>query len=225
MTELTSRFTQAVEYARVAHRGQTRKGTTIPYTSHLLAVASLVLEHGGDEDQAIAGLLHDVIEDCGANHEAVIRAQFGDGVAEIVVACTDGTAEGKKEHADLEAKRLDWTRRKLAYLEHLGETPTRMLLVSGCDKLHNARSILIDMEDRNVGTKVFSRFTGGREGTLANYQSLANIFSRRGSPVAAQLESVVARMHKLAGDAVREPLLPPRATGERDVVTEDRLRG
>lgn len=222
MVALTKRFTEAVDYARVAHAAQTRKGSDIPYLSHLLGVASLVLDHGGDEDQVIAGLLHDVIEDCGAEHEAAIRSQFGDAVAEIVVACTDGTAESKADHADPESKRIDWTRRKLTYLAHLADAPDRVLLVSGCDKLHNARAILIDLEDRTVGTKVFGRFTGGRERTLAYYQSLANIFARRGSPVAAQLESVVQRLHKLAGDAVREPLLPMRVTAERDALPEHR---
>ena len=92
---LTGRFTRAVDYARIAHAGQVRKGTSIPYLTHLLGVATLVIEHGGSEDQAIAGLLHDLLEDCGAHHEAIIRAEFGDAVADIVLACTDGTAEGK----------------------------------------------------------------------------------------------------------------------------------
>ena len=206
MTILSERFSRAVDYARIAHAHQVRKGSGIPYLYHLLAVASLVLEHGGNEDQAIAGLLHDVVEDCGSEHADRVRAEFGDHVAQIVIDCTDGTAEGKAAHADPEAKRRDWMARKLAYLEHLAHAPESTLLVSGCDKLHNARAILIDLEDRTVGQAVFARFTGGREGTLAYYQSLANIFSRRNVPVATQLESVVGRMHQLAGNAVREPL-------------------
>lgn len=93
MTVLTDRFTRAVDHARIAHAAQLRKGSVIPYLYHLLGVASLVIEFGGDEDQAIAGLLHDTLEDCGEAHEPIIRAQFGDRVADIVVACTDGTAE------------------------------------------------------------------------------------------------------------------------------------
>ena len=116
MTALTDRFTRAVDYARVAHADQVRKGTDIPYLTHLLGVAVLVIEHGGSEDQAIAGLLHDTIEDCGQAHEAIIRATFGDKVADIVVACTDGTAEGKGSLADPEAKRRDWLQRKQRYL-------------------------------------------------------------------------------------------------------------
>ncbi|MGB2788605.1 MAG: HD domain-containing protein, partial [Dokdonella sp.] len=105
MTILTKRFTDALDYARVAHAAQVRKGSSIPYLYHLLGVASLVIEFGGDEDQAIAGLLHDVIEDCGEPHRALVRAQFGDAVADIVEDCTDGSAESKASHTDIEAKR------------------------------------------------------------------------------------------------------------------------
>jgi (p)ppGpp synthase/HD superfamily hydrolase len=111
MTALTDRFSCAVDYARIAHAAQFRKGSHIPYIYHLLGVASLVIEFGGSEDQAIAGLLHDTLEDCGASHEAAIREQFGDAVADIVKDCTDGTAEGKASHTDPEAKRRDWIER------------------------------------------------------------------------------------------------------------------
>lgn len=121
-----------------------------------------MIEFGGSEDQAIAGLLHDVIEDCGEAHELIIRAQFGHAVADIVRACTDGTAEGKATHATHEAKREDWMARKRAYLAHLECAQDDVLLVSGCDKLHNARAIVQDLEDPEVGVKVFDRFTGGR---------------------------------------------------------------
>jgi len=169
MTALTDRFTRAVDYARIAHATQCRKGSNIPYLYHLLGVASLVIEFGGNEDQVIAGLLHDTIEDCGAEHETTIRAQFGEAVADIVQACTDGTAEGKAAHTDPEAKRRDWIERKLAYLAHLKTAPDQTLLVSACDKLHNARAIVQDLEDPDVGTRVFDRFTGGRDGTLGYY--------------------------------------------------------
>jgi (p)ppGpp synthase/HD superfamily hydrolase len=163
MTVLTDRFTRAVDYARIAHAAQVRKGTTIPYLTHLLSVATLVIEHGGNEDQAIAGLLHDLIEDCGEAHEPIIRAQFGDTVARIVRACTDGTAEGKGEHTTIEAKRTDWLRRKGQYLKHLAEADDEVLLVSGCDKLHNALAIVADLENPIVGPRVFDRFTGGEQ--------------------------------------------------------------
>jgi (p)ppGpp synthase/HD superfamily hydrolase len=206
MTVLTDRFARAVDYARIAHAAQVRKGTKIPYITHLLAVATLVIEYGGSEDQAIAGLLHDTIEDCGQAHAAIIRAQFGDAVADIVVACTDGTAEGKSSLADAEAKRRDWMERKLDYLAHLEHAPDDVLLVSGCDKLHNARAVVHDLEDPTVGHAVFGRFKGGKAGTLGNYESLYRSLQARGCKVAPMLDAVVGRMHVLAGDATRMPL-------------------
>jgi (p)ppGpp synthase/HD superfamily hydrolase len=206
MTVLTDRFTRAVDYARIAHAAQVRKGTNIPYITHLLSVATLVIEYGGTEDQAIAGLLHDTIEDCGEAHEAMIRAQFGDGVADIVRACTDGTAEGKASHTDAEAKRRDWMERKRAYLAHLADASDEVLLVSACDKLHNARAVVQDLEDPVVGMKVFERFKGGVEGTLGYYQSLCEILTRRGVRAARQLGAVVERMHHLAGVELRVAL-------------------
>jgi len=198
MTVLTERFTRAVDYARIAHAGQVRKGTDIPYLTHLLGVAALVIEHGGDEDQAIAGLLHDTIEDCGEAHAAIIRATFGDRVADIVEACTDGTAEGKGGHVDAEAKRQDWLRRKQQYLAHLGHAPDEVLLVSGSDKLHNALSVVADLENPGVGKAVFERFTGGRDGTLWYYASLSRVLAERTSPLAKRVGKAVDRMHALA---------------------------
>ena len=206
MTVLTDRFARAVDYARIAHAAQVRKGTTIPYITHLLGVATLVIEFGGTEDQAIAGLLHDTIEDCGEAHEAMIRAQFGDAVADIVRACTDGTAEGKAAHTDADAKRRDWLQRKRVYLAHLEAAADEVLLVSGCDKLYNARAITQDATNPDVGVGVFNRFTGGTEGTLGYYESLARLFSHRGSPVAAILDAEVERMHALAGVRERKTL-------------------
>lgn len=206
MTAITDRFTRAVEYARIAHADQVRKGTQTPYLTHLLAVATLVIEHGGSEDQAIAGLLHDCIEDCGEAHEAVIREQFGDTVARIVRACTDGTAEGKSEHATPEARQADWLRRKQYYLKHLAEADDEVLLVSGCDKLHNARAIVQDLENPSVGMQVFARFKGGIDGTLGYYQSLLELLSARRSPIAPYLDVAIEQMHCLVGGKARIPL-------------------
>lgn len=194
MTLLTERYTRAVDYARVAHANHYRKGSGIPYIYHLLAVSSLVIEFGGNEDQAIAGLLHDVIEDCGAAHGPRIRAEFGDNVGRIVEACTDGTAEGKANHADREARRLDWVRRKEAYLQHLAEADDEVLLVSGCDKLHNARAIVQDLQDPEVGINVFERFTGKREGTLWYYRSVGRFFTSRGNGIAKAMGSAIDQM-------------------------------
>jgi (p)ppGpp synthase/HD superfamily hydrolase len=200
---LSERFTAAVDYARIAHAGQTRKGTAIPYLQHLLAVASLVLEHGGDEDQAIAGLLHDVLEDCGEAHAGVIGERFGERVLAIVLGCTDGTAEGKAGLDDGIARRRDWLRRKQAYLAHLAHASDDMLLVSGCDKLHNARAIVGDLQRPDIGQGVFARFTGGRDGTLTYYRLLADLFTQRGAGMAVALEREVERMYALAGEQPR----------------------
>lgn len=212
MTILTARYSAGVDYARSAHALHYRKGTSIPYLYHLLGVSSLVLEYGGNEDQAIAGLLHDVLEDCGAEHETSIRAQFGDAVATIVLDCTDGTAGSKSAATTQEAKFADWQRRKQAYLTHLSETAATSLLVSACDKLHNARAIVSDLQG-DAGIAVFDRFTACRDGTLQYYENLARIFlkhdaaqSPRFHELAREFDRTVAAMHALAGAASRHPL-------------------
>lgn len=181
------RLSTALDYAAAAHQSQVRKGTTIPYLSHLIGVTSLVLEHGGDEDQAIAGLLHDVLEDCGLQHEEAIRDAFGDRVLEIVRACTDGVPDSHGE-------KPPWRERKAAYLKHLADAPEDALLVSACDKLHNARAIATDLAG---GIDVFARFTGRRGGTLWYYRSLVQIFAARlggDRPLVLDLAATVARM-------------------------------
>lgn len=204
---LTTRFTEAVDYAREHHRGQTRKGTRIPYLHHLLGVASLVLEYEGDEDLTIAALLHDLIEDCGIAHETAVRERFGARVADIVLACTDATEEAKAALTTKEEKRAGWRRRKLEYLAHLQVASEDALLVSCCDKLHNARAIVSDLEDPAVGDAVFDRFTAGREGTLAYYHSIGEVYTHREIRAAPALERAVHRMHELTQVSVRKPLV------------------
>lgn len=130
---LTARISQALALAVEAHDGQKRKGTAIPYIAHPMAVASIALEHGADEEQAMAALLHDAVEDGGPQYAILIRNQFGDRVADIVEGCTDGVrdANGIKEA---------WKPRKERYLVHLKEASDDVLLVSGSDKLHNAKA-------------------------------------------------------------------------------------
>ena len=198
MTQLTQRFSEAVDYARDAHGSQVRMGSNIPYLYHLLAVSSLVLEYGGNEDQAIAGLLHDVLEDCGEHHAEEIQQRFGTAVLAIVRDCTDGTAKQKAEVAP-EDKRVNWWKRKLAHVAHLRKEDEASLLVSGCDKLHNALAILTDLEDPQVGQKVFDRFTGGKDGTLRYYESIARLLQDRGAPMTRRFRAVVERMHERAG--------------------------
>jgi (p)ppGpp synthase/HD superfamily hydrolase len=204
--DLSKKFAEAVDYAREQHAEQTRKGSGIPYLYHLLGVASLVLEYGGDEDQAIAGMLHDVVEDCGSQHESIVRERFGDRVADIVLACTDGTEESKAAATTPEAKFENWRQRKLAYLKHLRSEKADALLVSCCDKLHNARAIVTDLENPEIGRRVFERFTGKRDGTLRYYHSISEIFTRRKVRPAAALAAVVRRMHALAGSRIQNVL-------------------
>ncbi len=163
---LTDRFDEAFRYAHSLHRDQTRKGTSIPYISHLMTVAALVVEHGGNEDQAIAALLHDAVEDQGgAETLAKIGTDFGDAVAAIVSDCTDAWTEPKPP----------WRARKEAYLAALPGKPAQSLLVSLADKTHNAEAILFDY--RVLGDRLWGRFNGGADGTRWYYSALADVFS------------------------------------------------
>ena len=165
VVEVGPRFLRAFLFAAEQHSGQTRKASTIPYIAHLLGVASLVLEAGGDEDLAIAALLHDVVEDCGgAPMLKQVRRRFGKRVAHVVDGCTDADTEPK----------APWRERKEKYLRHLKTADADTLLVSAADKLNNIRSILSDY--RAIGESVWSRFNAGREGTLWYYRTLRDQF-------------------------------------------------
>jgi len=163
--KLGPRFLRAFNFAAEKHAGQTRKASTIPYVAHLMGVSSLVLEFGGDEDLAIAALLHDVVEDCGgAPMLEEVRRRFGPKVAKIVDGCTDSDTY----------PRPPWRERKEAYIQHLRIADADTRLVSAADKLNNVRSILSDY--REVGESVWARFQGGREGTLWYYRALLEEF-------------------------------------------------
>ena len=165
--KLGPRFAEAFLFAAEKHAGQTRKTTTVPYIGHLMGVASLVLEFGGDEDMAIAGLLHDVVEDCGGGPMLnEVTQWFGERVAKIVDGCTDSDVEPKPP----------WRERKESYLRHLKDADAETRLVSAADKLNNVRSILSD--HREFGEVIWQRFNGGREGTLWYYRSLVQEFER-----------------------------------------------
>lgn len=170
------------------HATQVRKGTTIPYAAHLLGVASIALEHGADEDEAIAALLHDAVEDQGGQPVLDrIREQFGDRVADIVHGCTDADATPKPP----------WRERKEAYIAHIAHAPQSTRLVSASDKLHNARAILLDY--RTHGEALWDRFRGGRAGTLWYYRSLVEAFRAQGStPLVDELARTVAEIERLS---------------------------
>jgi (p)ppGpp synthase/HD superfamily hydrolase len=188
MTQLSARFEDALTLATRLHDGQTRKDTVTPYIAHLMAVAGLVLEQGGSEDQAIAALLHDAIEDQG--HKVTldeIRQRFGAAVAQIVDGCTDARVLPKPP----------WRERKQAFIAYLRDAPAAVRLVAAADKLHNARTILNDY--RRVGEAVWERFNGGKAGTLWYYRALVETLQMAGpTPLVQELDRVVSELERLA---------------------------
>lgn len=185
---LTERFAYATVYAAEVHAGQVRKGTGIPYVSHLIEVAALVLAHGGDEDEAIAALLHDAPEDAGGlDRLEDIRSRFGGRVAGIVDGCTDTYVSPKPP----------WRARKEAYLERLPGLSDSALLVSAADKVANVRAIIDDY--RLIGDELWGRFAGGRD-TLWYYRAAADAFLSTGrSALFEKLDRLVTDLHRLAG--------------------------
>jgi (p)ppGpp synthase/HD superfamily hydrolase len=185
---LGTRFQRALSYAARLHATQFRKGTTRPYVAHLLGVTSTVLTHGGDEDEAIAALLHDAVEDQGGKPRLrEIRRKFGERVARIVEGCTDADTEPKPP----------WLERKKQYLQHLRDADFSTRLVSAADKLYNAREILSDL--RTHPDSVWSRFKGGKEGTLWYYDEVAKILRAGGpSELVEELDRVVAELRTAA---------------------------
>jgi (p)ppGpp synthase/HD superfamily hydrolase len=195
---LTDRFETALAYAARVHRQQRRKGTDIPYVGHLLIVAGLVIEDGGDEDEAIAALLHDAVEDQGGEPRLEdIRARFGARVAAIVDGCTDTDKVPKPP----------WQARKQAYLEHLDTASAAVRRVSAADKLHNARAILADYGVH--GEALWSRFNASRDEIVWYYRSLADTFQRRGpASLATQLDAVVTALEHLIRGRASGPSEP-----------------
>ena len=188
--KLGPRFLRAFAFAAEKHAGQVRKASTTPYIAHLMGVASLVLEFGGDEDSAIAALLHDVVEDCGgAPMLKEVRRRFGPRVAKVVEGCTDADTYPKPP----------WRLRKEKYIRHLRNADADTRLVSCADKLNNIRSILSDY--RAIGEAVWSRFNGGREGTLWYYRTLRDTFLRRKmNRISRDFDLAVRELERLSGD-------------------------
>jgi (p)ppGpp synthase/HD superfamily hydrolase len=184
----SDRLDAAFALTRKLHHGQTRKGSDIPYLSHLLAVAAIVGEHGGDEDQLIAALLHDAVEDQGGRPLLdQIRAQFGPRVAGLVEACTDAFDHPKPP----------WKERKLAYLARIPAAPLDARLVIAADKIHNLRSMIADYQ--SVGNDLWSRFTASREETLWYYNSVVRELALNWQhPALEELRTVFSQFHTLA---------------------------
>lgn len=189
MTTLTARFEDALHYANELHGTQRRKGNDMPYMSHLLGVASIVLDDGGDEDEAIAALLHDAAEDHGGRPRLEeIRSRYGDKVARIVEHCTDSWTQPKEP----------WVERKQRYAEHAATLPQDALRVSAADKVHNTYTILRDL--RNVGEGVWARFNAKPDDVLQYYVSLVRAFNKAGGgPLVRELERIVNAIRREMG--------------------------
>jgi (p)ppGpp synthase/HD superfamily hydrolase len=191
MPSLGPRFEEALVYATRLHAGQTRKKTGRPYIGHLLGVTALVLQYGTDEDEAIAALLHDAVEDCGGRPRlGEIRARFGERVARIVEGCTDSFEQDPQ-------RKPPWRARKEQYIAHVRTAEPSVRLVSVADKVHNAREILADV--RAHGDAIWSRFTGRKEGSLWYYRALVGAF-RDGwaHPLVDELDRTVSELERLA---------------------------
>jgi (p)ppGpp synthase/HD superfamily hydrolase len=189
MATLTERFDAAVQFAREVHAGQTRKGTTMPYIGHLLGVSSIVLDNGGNEDEAIAALLHDAAEDQGGRTRLEeIRSRFGDTVAKIVEDCTDSWETPKRP----------WAERKRAYAERARTLPPSSLRVSIADKVHNSYAILRDL--RNEGDAVWKRFNAAPDDVIAYYQALVRAYREAGGgKLVDELERIVRGIEREMG--------------------------
>jgi (p)ppGpp synthase/HD superfamily hydrolase len=197
-TAIGPRFASAVEWVAELHGGQTRKGTGVPYVAHLLEVAALVLHDGGGESEAIAGLLHDAIEDAGVKPKK-IRRRYGRKVVRIVKACTE-TVDGElptKSKARRDAS--TWRQRKQEAIDHLAAdgVPLPVLRVKGADALANARSIVVEL--RRNGPEVWQRFHAGAIEQLWYYRSITVILvARHPGALSDELRATVTEMEELS---------------------------
>jgi len=188
MVVLGQRFSDALCLANALHAGQQRKVSGVPYISHVLAVASLVIENDGTEDEAIAALLHDAVEDCGGLQTLdAIRVRFGEAVAGIVLGCSD----------TVETPKPPWRERKEHHLLQLASAEGSVKLVSIADKLHNVRSSLRDLAAR--GSLFWESFSGGREGVVWYLSELLRIYEQSTvpAPLVAELADSLQRLQAL----------------------------
>ena len=183
---LTSRFEEALVFATQLHAKQTRKGTAIPYIAHLLAVASMVITHGGNEDEAIAALLHDAVEDQGGRPTLKrIRGRFGEKVASIVAGCTDAYVEPKPP----------WKERKEKYLAHLRSASRSVKLVAAADKLDNLRAIIAD--HRTYGVAIWRRFNAGKDDQKWFYRGCVAALKGCPKSIYTELKAAVRQLERL----------------------------
>lgn len=185
--KLSNRFEEALQYSLRLHADQYRKGSQVPYFSHLISTAAIVMEHGGDEDVAIAALLHDSVEDQGGTQTLEdIRIRFGERVARIVAACSD----------TMESPKPPWKDRKNLYLAHLASADQDVFMVSVADKIHNVRTMCSDYLSQ--GELLWERFKGGKEGTLWYLHELLKIYKTYfDHPLTVEYERAVHMLDKL----------------------------
>ena len=191
MQTFSLKLSEALKIAVEAHNGQPRKGTDIPYICHPLGVSSIVVGAGGNEVQACAALLHDAVEDGGAEYAEIIKDRMGDDVLRIVQACTDGVP-------DSNGVKASWKERKIHHLastEDPAHTPDEALIVLAADKLYNLRAIYADA--KRIGDEVYSRFKAGKEGTLWYYDSMIEVLEKRGAPLCAEIKQTLAEVKQL----------------------------
>jgi (p)ppGpp synthase/HD superfamily hydrolase len=192
-THLSDRFDEAFLLASRLHARQRRKGSDTPYVAHLLAVTALVLEHGGTEDEAIAAILHDAVEDQGGQATLEkIRSRFGHEIAATVAGLTDTD----------EIHKPSWRPRKERYIAHLRTAPYSVRLIAAADKLHNVRSVL--NEYRVLGEAVWDKFTGGREGTLWFYAAVLATLQDAARPEETRLNALIAELSEVVAVLERE---------------------
>lgn len=169
---LSIQYYRAFEYANTWHRDQARKSTTLPYILHPMGVASLVLEAGGDEEQAIAALLHDVPEDCGGEARLIeILEMFGPRVEAMVRGCSDSLVAEKEDKAP-------WRERKQAHIDHVATAHMDTLIVTAADKVHNGRAIATDLQ--TIGNEVWNRFNASRDDIIWYYSTFYSELDKRG---------------------------------------------
>lgn len=203
MREPTTRFLYALSFAVELHCEDSRKGSGIPYTAHLLSVCSLVIGDGGSEDEAIAALLHDAIEDHPEEvNPGLILRRFGRAVHDIVVACTDTPVDYRG------GEKPPWRVRKTQYLEHLKELRPDQCRVPLADKLDNIRTTIKDLRDPSVGERVWNRFRAGKSDQLWLYESLAKAFREAGATgyLLEEFDRNVEELTRLSGLTPRQGL-------------------
>lgn len=193
----TTRISAAFALAALVHEKQKRKSTDIPYISHPMAVAAQVSVWGGSEDQFIAALLHDVVEDGGAQYMPIIEEHFGKHVLDLVMACSDAAPQrGQPKGA--------WIERKEKYIANLRSAADEVLLISAADKWHNLASILADAKE--LGEVVFDRFirqdferTDKKKMVLWYYKELLAVYRERNVPVVVELENLLSEIENVTG--------------------------